>query len=151
MGKSLVWRTEIFYEKELERVKPSTVKHYHALIHGALNYAVDKHLIMWMWDLTWTRWILRRLRGAKGPGDRCPARTEAERRQATYEKIKKYVAEYNDGMKVSNLYIAQVKRKCGIELAENFNILRSEGAKQPQCPKEKEEAIIGALKAFQMI
>ncbi len=54
-------------------------------------------------------------------------------------------------MKVSNLYIAQVKRKCGIELAENFNITRSEGVKQPQCPKEKEEAIIGALKAFQMI
>ena len=71
--------------------------------------------------------------------------------KATYEEIKKYVAEYNDGMKVSNLYIAQVKRKCGIELAENFNILRSEGTKQPQCPKEKEEAIIGALKAFQMI
>ena len=64
----------------------------------------------------------RRLRGAKGPGDLCPARIEAERRQATYEEIKKYVAEYNDGMKVSNLYIAQVKRKCGIELAENFNI-----------------------------
>ena len=76
---------------------------------------------------------------------------EAERRQATYEEIKKYVAEYNDGMKVSNLYIAQVKRKCGIELAENFYIPRSEGVKQPQCPKEKEEAIIGALKAFQMI
>ena len=76
---------------------------------------------------------------------------EAERSKATYEEIKKYVAEYNDGMKVSNLYIAQVKRKCGIELAENFNIPRSEGAKQPQCPKEKEEAIIGALKAFQMI
>ena len=78
-------------------------------------------------------------------------RTEAERRQATYEEIKKYVAEHNDGMKVSNLYIAQVKRKCGIELAENFNIPRSEGVKQPQCLKEKEEAIIGALKAFQMI
>ncbi len=75
----------------------------------------------------------------------------ASESKATYEKIKKYVAEYNDGMKVSNLYIAQVKRKCGIELAENFNIPRSEGAKQPQCPKEKEEAIIGALKAFQMI
>ena len=90
-------------------------------------------------------------RGARRPGDVCSARTEAERRQATYEEIKKYVAEYNDGMKVSNLYIAQVKRKCGIELAENFNIPRSEGAKQPQCPKEKEEAIIGALKAFQMI
>ena len=42
--------------------------------------------------------------------------------KATYEEIKKYVAEHNDGMKVSNLYIAQVKRKCGIELAENFNL-----------------------------
>ena len=75
----------------------------------------------------------------------------AAERKATYEEIKKYVAKHNDGMKVSNLYIAQVKRKCGIELAKNFNIPRSEGAKQPQCPKEKEEAIIGALKAFQMI
>ena len=90
-------------------------------------------------------------KGSQGPVDLGFEPTEAERRQATYEEIKKYVAEYNDGMKVSDLYIAQVKRKCGIELAENFNIPRSEGAKQPQCPKEKEEAIIGALKAFQMI
>lgn len=71
--------------------------------------------------------------------------------KATYEKIKKYVAEHNDGMKVSNLYIAQVKRKCGIELAENFNLPKSEDARQPRCPKEKEEAIVEALKAFQMI
>ena len=76
--------------------------------------------------------------------------TSAETK-ATYEKIKKYVAEHNDGMKVSNLYIAQVKRKCGIELAENFNLPKSEDARQPQCPKEKEEAIVEALKAFQMI
>lgn len=76
--------------------------------------------------------------------------TSAETK-ATYEKIKKYVAEHNDGMKVSNLYIAQVKRKCGIELAENFNLPKSEDARQPRCPKEKEEAIVGALKAFQMI
>ena len=76
--------------------------------------------------------------------------TSAESK-ATYEEIKKYVAEHNDGMKVSNLYIAQVKRKCGIELAENFNLPKSEDARQPQCPKEKEEAIVEALKAFQMI
>ena len=76
--------------------------------------------------------------------------TSAETK-ATYEKIKKYVAEHNDGMKVSNLYIAQVKRKCGIELAENFNLPKSEESRQPQCPKEKEEAIIWALKAFKMI
>ena len=75
--------------------------------------------------------------------------TSAESK-ATYEEIKAYVLEKH-GLQVTNLYIAQVKRKCGIELAENFNIPRSEGAKQPQCPKEKEEAIIGALKAFQMI
>jgi len=76
--------------------------------------------------------------------------TSAESK-ATYEEIKKYVAEHNDGMKVSNLYIAQVKRKCGIELAENFNLPKSEDARQPWCPKEKEEAIVEALKAFQMI
>ncbi|HKM03034.1 MAG TPA: 23S rRNA (uracil(1939)-C(5))-methyltransferase RlmD [Lachnospiraceae bacterium] len=76
--------------------------------------------------------------------------TSAETK-ATHEKIKKYVAEHNDGMKVSSLYIAQVKRKCGIELAENFNLPKSEESRQPQCPKEKEEAIIGALKAFKMI
>ena len=76
--------------------------------------------------------------------------TSAETK-ATYGKIKKYVAEHNDGMKVSNLYIAQVKRKCGIELAENFNLPKSEDARQPRCPKEKEEAIVEALKAFQMI
>ena len=76
--------------------------------------------------------------------------TSAETK-ATYEKIKKYVAEHNDGMKVSNLYIAQVKRKCGIELAENFNLPKSEDARQPRCPKEKEEAIVEALKAFKII
>ena len=76
--------------------------------------------------------------------------TSAESK-ATYEEIKKYVAEHNDGMKVSNLYIAQVKRKCGIELADNFNLPKSEDARQPRCPKEKEEAIVEALKAFQMI
>ena len=56
--------------------------------------------------------------------------TSAETK-ATYEKIKKYVAEHNDGMKVSDLYIAQVKKKCGIELAENYNLPKSEGAKGP--------------------
>ena len=76
--------------------------------------------------------------------------TSAETK-ATYEKIKKYVAEHNDGMKVSSLYIAQVKRKCGIELAENFNLPKSADARQPQCPKDKEKAIMEALKAFQMI
>ena len=76
--------------------------------------------------------------------------TSAESK-ATYEEIKKYVAEHNDGMKVSNLYIAQVKRKCGIELGENYNLPKSEDSKQPLCPKEKEDAIMEAFKAFQMI
>ena len=74
-----------------------------------------------------------------------------EESKATYEEIKKYVAEHNDGMKVSSLNIAQLKRKCGIELGENYNLPKSEDAKQPQCPKEKEDAIVEALKAFQMI
>ena len=54
-------------------------------------------------------------------------------------------------MKVSNLYIAQVKRKCGIEVGENFTLPKSEDSRQPQCPKKKEDAIAGALKYFQMI
>ena len=65
--------------------------------------------------------------------------TSAESK-ATYEKIKKYVAEHNDGMKVSNLYIAQVKAKYGIIERENYNLPKSEDAKQPQCPKKKEDA-----------
>jgi len=71
--------------------------------------------------------------------------------KATYEEIKKYVTEYNDGMKVSNLYIAQVKRKCGIIERENNNKSKSEKGRQPECPKEKEIAIEEALKYFQMI
>ena len=74
-----------------------------------------------------------------------------EESKATYEEIKKYVAEHNDGMKVSSLNIAQLKRKYGIELGENYNLPKSEDAKQPQCPKEKEEAIMEALRTFQMI
>lgn len=66
-------------------------------------------------------------------------------------KIKKYVAEHNDGMKVSSLYIAQVKKKCGLELGDNFNLPKSEDAKQPQCPEEKEKAIVEALKYFKMV
>lgn len=76
--------------------------------------------------------------------------TSAETK-AIYEKIKRYVAEHNDGMKVSSLYIAQVKRKCGIELGENFNLSKLKDAKQSQYPRKKEETIIEAVKAFQMI
>ncbi len=70
---------------------------------------------------------------------------------ATYEEIKQYVAENNGGMKVSSLYIAQVKQKHGIIERENYNKSKSEDAKQPQCPKEKEEAIVEALKHLGMI
>lgn len=77
-------------------------------------------------------------------------RTEAERRQATYAEIKDYVLKEHE-LKVSNLYISQVKRKCRIEVGENYNLPKSENAKQPQCPKDKEDAIVEALKVFQMI
>ena len=76
--------------------------------------------------------------------------TSAESK-ATYEEIKSYVAEYNDGMKVSNLYIAQVKAKYGIIERENYNKPKSDDARQPKCPKEKENAIVEALRYFQMI
>lgn len=61
------------------------------------------------------------------------------------------MAEHNDEMKVFNLYIAQIKRKCGIEVRENFNLPKSEDSRQPRCPKEKEDAIVEALKVYQMI
>ena len=76
--------------------------------------------------------------------------TSAESK-ATYEEIKSYVAEHNDGMKVSNLYIAQVKAKYGIIERENYNKPKSDDARQPKCPKEKEEAIAEALIFFQII
>lgn len=70
--------------------------------------------------------------------------------KATYAEIKEYVLEHT-GLKVSNLYIAQVKRKCGIIERDNYNLPKSEDSRQPKCPIEKEGAIIEALKAFQMI
>ena len=71
--------------------------------------------------------------------------------KATYEEIKSYVAEHNEGMKVSNLYIAQVKAKYGIIERENCNKPKSDDARQPKCPKEKENAIVEALRYFRMI
>ena len=74
----------------------------------------------------------------------------AAEKKATYEEIKAYVLEHT-GLKVSSLYIAQVKQKCGIIERENYNKPKSEDAKQPQCPPEKESAITEALKHFGMI
>ena len=112
-------------------------------------------------------------KGAKGPVDLCSARTEVERRlvdsrkvkvdfsledmdlsefkgKATYEQIKAYVLEQT-GLKVSSLYIAQIKKKCGLDVGENFNLLKSENARQPQCTPEKEEAIMQAFKHFGIV
>ena len=102
--------------------------------------------------------------------------TSAETK-ATYDEIKKYVAEHNAGMKVSNLYISQVKRKCAIEggqtlcvatrrmdclqdnsttaatdleLVPSPNLPKNEDSRQPQCPEDKESAIVEALKHFKM-
>ena len=103
--------------------------------------------------------------------------TSAETK-ATYDEIKEYVFEHNAGMKVSNLYISQVKRKCGIEVAKNLrvatrrmdclqgnsttaatdlelvpspNLPKNEDSRQPRCPEDKESAIVEALKHFKMI
>ena len=73
-----------------------------------------------------------------------------KRGTATYGQIKDYVLEHS-GLKVSSLYIAQIKQKCGIIERENYNKPKSEHAKQPQCPPEKERAIKEALKHFGMI
>mgnify|MGYP000470691669 FL=1 len=112
-------------------------------------------------------------KGAKGPVDLCSARTEVERRlvdsrkvkvdfyledmdlsefkgKATYEQIKAYVLEQT-GLKVSSLYIAQIKKKCGLDVGENFNLAKSENARQPKCTPEKEEAIVQAFKHFGIV
>ena len=65
-------------------------------------------------------------------------------------KIKAYVPEKH-GLKVSSLYISQVKRKCGLDVGQNYNLSKKEDAKVPQCSPEKEAAIMDALKHFQMI
>ena len=75
--------------------------------------------------------------------------TSAETK-ATYQEIKDYVLK-EFGLKVSNLYISQVKRKCGIEVGENYNLPKSENARVPRCQKEKEDAIKAALKYYAMI
>jgi len=75
--------------------------------------------------------------------------TSAESK-ATDDEIKAYVLE-KFGLKVSNLYISQVKRKCGLEVGANYNFPKSEGQKVPLCPHEKEKAIMEALEHFQTI
>ncbi len=75
--------------------------------------------------------------------------TSAESK-ATYAEIKDYVLKKH-GLKVSSLYISQVKRKCGIEVGENYNLPKSEDSRQPQCPVEKEKAIKDALEHFGMV
>ncbi|HBA68220.1 MAG TPA: 23S rRNA (uracil(1939)-C(5))-methyltransferase RlmD [Lachnospiraceae bacterium] len=74
----------------------------------------------------------------------------ASEAKATYEEIKQYVLEQS-GLLVSNLYIAQVKHKCGLDMRLNYNMPKSENAKQPKCPADKEAAIMDALRHFKMI
>lgn len=70
--------------------------------------------------------------------------------KATYKEIKEYVKQ-NTGLTVSSLNIAQTKQKCGIIERDNYNKPKSENSRQPKCTKEKESAIIDALKHFKMI
>ena len=76
--------------------------------------------------------------------------TSGLQKGATYPEIKARVLEQT-GLRVSSLYISQIKQKCGLEVRENHHKAKSENVKQPQCPKEKEDAIVEALKHFQMI
>ena len=94
----------------------------------------------------WNRFPPRaEIRYCKSAGSQTTAESKA-----TYEEIKTFVLEHS-GMKVSSLYIAQVKQKCGIIERENYNKPKAENAKQPQCPPEKEKAIREAMKYFGMI
>ena len=76
--------------------------------------------------------------------------TSGLQKGATYPEIKARVLEQT-GLKVSSLYISQVKQKCGLEVRESHHKAKPENTKQPKCPKEKEDAIVEALKHFQMI
>ena len=75
--------------------------------------------------------------------------TSAETK-ATYREIQQYVLKQT-GMMVSDLNIAQVRRKCGLDMRENFNLPKSKDAKQPKCPEKKEKAIREALEHFGML
>ena len=70
--------------------------------------------------------------------------------KATYEQVKAYVLEQT-GLKVSSLYIAQIKKKCGLDVGENFNLPKSENARQPQCTPDKEDAIMQAFSHFGIV
>lgn len=70
--------------------------------------------------------------------------------KATYEEIKSFVLEKH-GLKVTNLYIAQVKRECGIVERENYNLPKNEDGRVPQCPEDKRQAIKAAFRHFKMI
>ena len=72
------------------------------------------------------------------------------RGKTTYAQVKEYILN-EFGLKVSSLYIAQVKKKCGIETGENHNLPKSEDARQPQVTPEKEEAIMKAFRHFGVI
>ena len=132
---------------------------------GRTEFCVDENLTV--------ETVVLLSKGAKDPVDLCPARTEVERRmvdsrkvkvdfsledmdlsefkgKATYEQIKAYVLEQT-GLKVSSLYIAQIKKKCGLDVGENFNLAKLENVRQPQCTPEKEDAIMQAFRHFGII
>ena len=69
---------------------------------------------------------------------------------ATYAQVKDYVLEHS-GLKVSSLYISQIKRKCGLEVGKNYNLPKSDDSRQPQCPPEKEKAIREAFEYFGLV
>ena len=74
----------------------------------------------------------------------------AAEKEATYQEIKDYILEKH-GVKVSSLYISQIKRKCGLDVGDSYNKPKSEDAHVPQCPPEKENAIMDALKHYGII
>ena len=77
--------------------------------------------------------------------------TEITRKMLPYLDLSLIHILEHTGLKVSSLYISQIKRKCGLDVGQNYNLSKKEDAKVPQCPPEKEAAIMDALKRFQMI
>ena len=87
----------------------------------------------------------------KVPLDNIAKRAESykSKERVTYKMIKEYI-EAKYGFKVHTAYIAEVKRKCGIEVGKNYNLPKNEDSRQPQCPEDKESAIVEALNHFKM-
>ena len=147
---------DLFFERDETAIRYASEKYGNRLRSLSHNIVKDRQTAEECENDTYleTVCLLSKLSGAKNTIDVKVDMDEMDvtsaETKATYEEIKAYVLEHT-GLQVSNLYIAQVKRECGIIERENYNKAKSEDSRHPKCPEEKKEAILEALKHFVMI